>query len=98
MAIKPIDLDKLEKTAENIYEAIVIASKRARQINEELKMQMNAEVENISVKPNSDEEVESNPDMINISLKYEKMKKPTISALDEIFHADLTHRYKDKEV
>jgi hypothetical protein len=98
MPIKPIDLDKLEKTAENIYEAIVIASKRSRQINEELKMQMNTEIESISVKPNSDEEVESNPDMANISLKYEKLKKPTIRSLDEIFNAELTYRYKDKEI
>jgi hypothetical protein len=98
MPIKPIDLDKLEKTAENIYEAIVIASKRSRQINEELKMQMNTEIESISVKPNSDEEVESNPDMANISLKYEKLRKPTIQSLDEIFSEQLTHRYKDKEV
>lgn len=98
MPIKPIDLDKLEKTAENIYEAIVIASKRSRQINEELKFQMNTEIESISVKPNSDEEVESNPDMANISLKYEKLRKPTIQSLDEIFGEQLTHRYKDKEV
>ena len=39
MAVRPIDLKELESKAANIYEAIVIMSKRARQINEELKIE-----------------------------------------------------------
>ena len=34
MPIKPLDIDKLTKTADNIYEAIVVLLKRSRQINE----------------------------------------------------------------
>jgi DNA-directed RNA polymerase subunit K/omega len=93
--LKPIDLDKLEKTAENIYEAIVVTSKRSRQINEELKIQMTQEIETVTTKSTDDEEQEANPDMANISLKYEKMDKPTIRALREMFASEIEFRYKE---
>ena len=35
MAVKPIALRKLEKQSKNIYEAVVVMSKRARQINQD---------------------------------------------------------------
>jgi DNA-directed RNA polymerase subunit K/omega len=95
MPVKPIELDKLEKTAENIYEAIIVTSKRARQINEEIKIMMNQEIELISSKSTDEDEIESNPDMANISLKYEKFEKPTQRALKEMFQKDIEFRYKD---
>jgi DNA-directed RNA polymerase subunit K/omega len=95
MSITPVELDKLEKTAENIYEAIIVTSKRARQINEETKILMNQEIEQISTKTTDEEEVEANPDMANISLKYEKFDKPTKQALREMFEKKIEFRYKD---
>lgn len=94
MGLKPVDLDVLAKTAENIYEAIVVTSKRARQINDEYKIQMNLELETISSKT-TDEEVESNPDQMNISMKFEKLQKPTHKALDEMIKGELRFRYKE---
>ena len=38
MAIKPLEIHTLESKAANVYEAIVVLSKRARQINEETKI------------------------------------------------------------
>ena len=35
MAVKPLALRKLEEKSKNIYEAVVVMSKRARQINQE---------------------------------------------------------------
>ena len=35
MAVKPISLRKVEEKANNIYEAVVVMAKRARQINQE---------------------------------------------------------------
>ena len=35
MAVKPVSLRKMEEKAKNIYEAVVVMSKRARQINQE---------------------------------------------------------------
>ncbi|HQJ74151.1 MAG TPA: DNA-directed RNA polymerase subunit omega [Bacteroidota bacterium] len=94
MGLKPVDLDLLSKTAENIYEAIVVMSKRARQINDEYKLQMNMELETLSTK-SSDEEVETNPDQMNISMKFEKLPKPTHKALEEMQKGELRFRYKE---
>ena len=35
MAVKPVSLRKVEEKANNIYEAVVVMAKRARQINQE---------------------------------------------------------------
>ena len=35
MAVKPVSLRKMEEKAKNIYEAVVVMSKRARQINQD---------------------------------------------------------------
>ena len=45
MAIKPIDIEHLSGKAENVYEAIVVLLKRARQINEEMKIEFNQRIE-----------------------------------------------------
>lgn len=51
MPIEPIDVSRVEAQAENIYEAIVVMSKRARQINEDIKIQLNQRLETLSLKP-----------------------------------------------
>ena len=35
MAVKPVSLRNMEEKTKNIYEAVVVMSKRARQINQE---------------------------------------------------------------
>ena len=45
MPIKPLDIDHLSAKAENVYEAIVVLLKRARQINEEMKIEFNQRIE-----------------------------------------------------
>jgi DNA-directed RNA polymerase subunit K/omega len=97
MPIKPVDLIELESKAENIYEAIVLMSKRARQINEENKLEFNQRIELIQTKTESDEEVDANPDQLKISLEFEKRPKPTEVALEEAMADKLEFRYKEPE-
>lgn len=101
MAVKPVDLNQLESKAANIYEAIVIASKRARQINEELKIEFNKRIEmiqGITMSEQTEEtaEPEINPDQIKIAREFERMPKPTEIALDELMNGKLQHRYKEE--
>ena len=42
MEITPIDLREIDKIAGNVYEGIIVSSKRARQINSENKIEFNA--------------------------------------------------------
>jgi DNA-directed RNA polymerase subunit K/omega len=100
MPVKPIELDRLLPKAKNIYEAIAVMSRRARQINEELKIEFNQRVETIQTKvtENPEEtEVEANPDQLKISLEFERRPKPTAIALQEMLGDKIAFRYKEKE-
>ena len=99
MPIKPIDLEKFIDSTNNVHEAVVVASKRARQINEEIKIEFNQRVETVSVKTESEaaEETDINPDQLRISIEFEKRPKPTDLSLDELMGAKLKWRYKETE-
>jgi DNA-directed RNA polymerase subunit K/omega len=100
MPVKPIDLKYVEDKAANIYEAIVVASKRARQINEELKIEFNQRVElvrtNLMDVSEESVELETNPDQVNIAREFEMRPKPTETALNELMKDALEYRYKDE--
>jgi|WetSurMetagenome_2_1015567.scaffolds.fasta_scaffold209846_3 DNA-directed RNA polymerase subunit K/omega len=99
MPIKPVDLEIFLSKAKNVHEAIVAASKRARQINEETKIEFNQRVEMFAPKLEVEgEEPEVNPDQLKVSLEFEKRPKPTDIALDELMQSRLEWRYKEKEV
>jgi len=101
MAVKPLDLEKLASKAKNIYEAIAVMSRRARQINEDLKLEFNQRLELVQTKitenPEETTEVEANPDQMKISLEFEKRAKPTDIALQEMLEGKIAYRYKEKE-
>jgi DNA-directed RNA polymerase subunit K/omega len=95
MAIKTLDISVLEKSAENIYEATVIGSKRARQINDETKIELAQRLEPVLLK-DVDDESATNQDKLNLSMEFEKKIKPTTQAVDEIVEKKLNYRYRDK--
>ncbi len=98
MAIKPIDLEFFNQQGKNVHECIVAASKRARQINEDLKIEFNQRVEMFTIKTESEsEENDINPDQLKVSLEFEKRAKPTDVALDELMHGHLQWKYKEPE-
>lgn len=101
MAVKPIDLEHLESKAANIYEAIVVMSKRARQVNEELKIEFNKRLEMIQSKifeaSEENAEPETNPDQVKIAREFERLPKPTETALEELSNDRLEYRYRENE-
>ena len=78
------NIDYLEQKAENVYEAVVIASKRANQISVELKEELNQKLEEFANYTDNLEEVFENREQIEISKFYERLPKPTLIALDEL--------------
>ena len=98
MSLKPVDLEKFIETTKNIHEAIVVSSKRARQINEEVKIEFNQRVELVSAKveAESTEETEVNPDQLKVSIEFERRPKPTDLALEELMQGNLEYRYKEE--
>ncbi len=101
MPIKPLDIEQLTGRAENIYEAIVILLKRARQINEELKIEFNQRIEMLQSRifePEEEtEQPQTNPDQILVAQEFEQRPKPTEIAVEELMENKLTHRYKEEE-
>src|SRR6266498_3257341 len=97
MAIKPIEITELESKAGNIYEAIVVSAKRARQLNDELKLEYNQRLEPLMQKDEEDENVVSK-DKMNISLDFEKRKKPTETGITEILNDELEFRLRSDEL
>jgi hypothetical protein len=98
MALKPVDLEFFNRENVNVHEAIVAASKRARQVNEDIKIEFNQRVELITVKTEVDtEENDINPDQLKIAMEFEKRAKPTDVALDELLGGDLHWHYRERE-
>lgn len=101
MPIKPLDIEEITGKADNIYEAIVILLKRARQINEEMKIEFNQRIEMLQSRifePEEEtEQPQTNPDQILIAQEFEHRPKPTETATEELLTDKLDWRYKEDE-
>ncbi len=96
MPIKPLEIEELESKAGNIYEAIVVAAKRARQLNDELKIEYSQRLQPLMEKEEEDETIVSK-DKMNISLDFEKRKKPTETGINELLADNLEFRLRTEE-
>jgi DNA-directed RNA polymerase omega subunit len=96
MGITPIDLRSIDDKADNIYEAIIVSAKRARQITDENKIEFNALISTIP-ETVGDEESEDidNPAQLKISQEMEKRDKPHVQALNEMLNGDIDYSYKE---
>jgi len=95
MAHQPIDLNKAEAHCSNLYEAVVIAARKARYINDQNKIEYNTMLSALA--PSIEEEFDEreNPEQLKISLEFENRKKPHESAMQELIDGDIGFRYKD---
>jgi len=98
MPLKPVDLEQFIKSAQNVHEAIVAASKRARQVNEEQKIEFNQRIEMLVPRTETEaEETEVNPDQLKVAVEFEKRPKPTDVALGELMRGEVGWKYKKHE-
>ncbi|RMD50243.1 MAG: DNA-directed RNA polymerase subunit omega [Ignavibacteria bacterium] len=97
MSIKPVDFAGLHKHTQNVYEAVVVASKRARMINQDNRLEFNTMI-NTLIGPAEDEfDDRDNSEQIKISLEFEKRPKPHEIALEELVEGKIKFRYKDEQ-
>lgn len=73
-----------EKVADNLFETIVVLSKRANQISKEMKEELNGKLEEFSTSSDNLEEIFENREQIEISRHYEKLPKPTAISIQEL--------------
>jgi RNA polymerase Rpb6. len=83
--------DLADKTG-NIYESTVIIAKRANQIAAEVKQELSAKLEEFSNYADTLEETFENKEQIEISKHYEKMPKPTLTAIKEFEDDQIYYR------
>jgi DNA-directed RNA polymerase subunit K/omega len=91
------DIAKIAELANgNLYEAVVIISKRSRQIASKLKEELANKLEEFSTGIDNLEEIHENREQIEISRYYERLPKPTTIATDEYLEGKLIY-YRNEE-
>ena len=85
------DMVSLSKDSENIYETVMIIAKRANQIAQETKQELEAKLQEFAVYTDDQQEMVENEEQIEISRQYERMPKPTLIAAKEYEDGELYH-------
>ncbi|MDK2978594.1 MAG: hypothetical protein PWP52_1308 [Bacteroidales bacterium] len=91
------NLNDIDKATGNIYETVVIVSKRANQIAIEMKEELNQKLEEFASYTDNLEEVFENREQIEISRFYERLPKPTLIAIQEYIDDQIYFRKPETE-
>ncbi|MCE1167663.1 MAG: DNA-directed RNA polymerase subunit omega [Sphingobacteriia bacterium] len=81
----------------NIYESVSILSKRANQIAQELKDELDEKISEFSSPADNLEEVYENREQIEIAKFYEQLPKPTLLAIHEFLNNQIYYRNPAKD-
>lgn len=87
------DNDKLAEKTGNIYESLVVISRRARQISIKIKEELNSKLAEFASKEDNLEEIFENREQIEISKYYERMPKPSTLATEEFLEDKIMFRH-----
>ena len=87
----------MDVATENVYESIVVISKRANQISATIKEELNSKLQEFASSNDNLEEVFENREQIEISKYYERMPKPTLLSTQEFLEDKIYHRTVTEE-
>ncbi|MDX1277748.1 DNA-directed RNA polymerase subunit omega [Oceanihabitans sediminis] len=87
----------LDEATGNIYESISIISKRAEQINSEIKKELIEKLEEFATYNDSLEEIFENKEQIEVSKFYERLPKPHALAVKEWLDGKIYHRNTEED-
>ena len=91
------DRNQIDEPTENIYESISIISRRAEQINTEIKKELIDKLEEFATYNDSLEEIFENKEQIEVSKFYEKLPKPHALAIQEWLKDKIYYRNTDED-
>ena len=74
----------IEKSTGNLYKSLVIVGKRSKQIQKEIKEELNQKLQEFASYTDNLEEIFENREQIEISKFYERLPKPTLIAMQEL--------------
>lgn len=91
------DMIKLCEDTGNVYETVMVISKRANQISVEMKQDLEKKLQEFASYNDNLEEVFENREQIEISRYYEKLPKSTLIAAQEYEDGKIYHKNPAKE-
>ncbi|MBR9845311.1 MAG: DNA-directed RNA polymerase subunit omega [Algicola sp.] len=92
------DRNVIDEPTDNIYEAISVISKRAEQINTDIRRELVDKLEEFATYNDSLEEIFENKEQIEVSKFYEKLPKPHALAVQEWLDDKIYYRNTDDDV
>lgn len=91
------NLTDIDSPTGNLYESVVVISRRANQIATEQKQELNRKLADFSSTTDTLEETFENREQIEISRHYERMPKPTLIATEEFLDNEIYYRHAGAE-
>lgn len=91
------NVHELDASTGNIYESLVVISKRANQISNNMKEELHGKLAEFASANDNLEEIFENREQIEISKYYERLPKPSLIAIDEFLNDKIYYRNPAKE-
>lgn len=92
--IETRDVIAIKEKTGNLYESIVVMSRRANQIAVTMKEELHKKLDEFSSHTDSLEEIHENKEQIEISRMYERMANPALQSTTEFFEDKIYYRKK----
>lgn len=86
-------LSEIDSPTGNIYESVVVISKRANQISSEIKQELGRKLNDFSNISDNLEETFENREQIEISRYYERLPKSVLIATEEFLEGELEYHH-----
>ncbi|MBQ7192536.1 MAG: DNA-directed RNA polymerase subunit omega [Paludibacteraceae bacterium] len=91
------DMTQLTEKVGNVYETVAIIGKRANQISQALKKELDAKLQDFSTPQDAADETYENREQIEISRSYECLPKATLIATQELIDDQIVYRSSSKD-
>jgi DNA-directed RNA polymerase subunit K/omega len=91
------NVNDLDEKTQNVYESLVIISKRANQISNNIKEELHGKLAEFASANDNLEEIFENREQIEISKHYERLPKASLIAIDEFLNDKIYYRNPAKE-
>jgi DNA-directed RNA polymerase subunit K/omega len=91
------NLSAFDTNTQNLYETIVILSKRANQISTSMREELHEKLKDFTSHIDNLEEVFENREQIELARAYESLPKPALVAIHELLNDKIYFRKPDEE-
>ncbi len=91
------DIRQFDAETGNVYQSVVILSKRANQISLDMKEELSTKLSEFASSTDNLEEVFENREQIEIARHYEQLPKPTLVAISEYLNDKVYYRIPEKD-